>query len=89
MHSKGAFRLRLEPHADVRLTGNMERRRDHTGLTLAIWSLRSLRDRIGDELAERTRGWRLASTPSLSRRALKFGSATPAIIAAASWLDLW
>jgi hypothetical protein len=31
----------------------------------------------------------LASTPSVSSRALKFGSAMPATIAAASWLDLW
>jgi hypothetical protein len=31
----------------------------------------------------------LASTRSVSSRALKFGSAMPATIAAASWLDLW
>jgi hypothetical protein len=31
----------------------------------------------------------LTSTPSVSSRALKLGSETPAAIAAASWLDLW
>jgi hypothetical protein len=27
--------------------------------------------------------------PSTGNRALKFGSATPAVIAPVSWLDLW
>jgi hypothetical protein len=80
------FRLSLEPHADVSLTENaaaIPRAR--------CWQFdcfRLFRDLIGDELAERTRGQRVGLDTSVSRRASKFGFATPARITAASWLYL-